>query len=122
MGGSTRGVGTVSHIIRSRLFKAEEEEEREETEEEKNRTKLLIRNIPFQATLDEVKRLSSAFGDIRDIRLPKKIKQFRVFFVWNSVLTTLIKNCFCNKQVMDLRIISNLTINITGIKKDNWVV
>ncbi|MFH4979342.1 hypothetical protein AB6A40_006051 [Gnathostoma spinigerum] len=41
--------------------------------EQGDSTKILIRNIPFQATVKEVKQLFSTFGEIRSLRLPKKI-------------------------------------------------
>ncbi|VDK79849.1 unnamed protein product [Litomosoides sigmodontis] len=36
-------------------------------------TKILIRNIPFQATRKEVKQLFATFGEIRSFRMPKKM-------------------------------------------------
>ncbi|RWS16155.1 putative RNA-binding protein 19-like protein [Dinothrombium tinctorium] len=36
-------------------------------------TKILIRNIPFEATVKDVKELFSSFGDLKSIRLPKKL-------------------------------------------------
>lgn len=49
------------------------EENNEDDEANKDKTKILIRNIPFQASLEEVQQLLSVFGEIRDIRLPKKV-------------------------------------------------
>ncbi|XP_063911089.1 probable RNA-binding protein 19 [Zophobas morio] len=36
-------------------------------------TKILVRNIPFQANIKEVRELFSVFGEIKAIRLPKKM-------------------------------------------------
>ncbi|KAK3911907.1 putative RNA-binding protein 19 [Frankliniella fusca] len=36
-------------------------------------TKILVRNIPFQATKDEVTELFKVFGEIKTLRLPKKM-------------------------------------------------
>ncbi|XP_034241110.1 probable RNA-binding protein 19 isoform X2 [Thrips palmi] len=36
-------------------------------------TKILVRNIPFQATSDEVLELFKVFGEIKTLRLPKKM-------------------------------------------------
>ncbi|VIO98796.1 RNA recognition motif [Brugia malayi] len=36
-------------------------------------TKILIRNIPFQATRKEVRQLFATFGEIRSFRMPKKV-------------------------------------------------
>ncbi|XP_011500758.1 PREDICTED: probable RNA-binding protein 19 [Ceratosolen solmsi marchali] len=40
---------------------------------EQTGTKILIRNIPFQANADEVKDLFKAFGELKAMRLPKKM-------------------------------------------------
>ncbi|KAE9417143.1 hypothetical protein Angca_008166, partial [Angiostrongylus cantonensis] len=36
-------------------------------------TKLLIRNIPFQASIKEIESLFSSFGEVKSIRIPKKV-------------------------------------------------
>ncbi|CAI4224358.1 unnamed protein product [Auanema sp. JU1783] len=36
-------------------------------------TKLLVRNIPFQAKIKEVENLFATFGEIKDIRIPRKV-------------------------------------------------
>ncbi|XP_023933162.1 probable RNA-binding protein 19, partial [Lingula anatina] len=36
-------------------------------------TKVLIRNIPFEASLKEIRELFSTFGEIKSVRLPKKL-------------------------------------------------
>ncbi|CAH1801245.1 unnamed protein product [Owenia fusiformis] len=36
-------------------------------------SKILIRNIPFQATVKEVKELFKVFGELKTVRLPKKV-------------------------------------------------
>lgn len=36
-------------------------------------TKILVRNIPFEATKKEVQELFSVFGTLRDVRLPRKM-------------------------------------------------
>lgn len=40
--------------------------------EEEPCSKILIRNIPFQASIKEVKALFAAFGELKSIRMPKK--------------------------------------------------
>ncbi|KAL3116486.1 hypothetical protein niasHT_006933 [Heterodera trifolii] len=45
--------------------------EGEEKEDEKH-TKILVRNVPFQANIKELTQLFSAFGELNFIRLPKK--------------------------------------------------
>ena len=36
-------------------------------------TKILVRNIPFQASKKELTQLFSAFGEIKILRMPKKV-------------------------------------------------
>ncbi|XP_066598497.1 probable RNA-binding protein 19 isoform X2 [Prorops nasuta] len=36
-------------------------------------TKILVRNVPFQATAEEIKHLFKAFGELKAVRLPKKL-------------------------------------------------
>jgi len=36
-------------------------------------TKMVVRNIPFQATQNEVRELFKVFGEIKAMRLPKKM-------------------------------------------------
>lgn len=35
-------------------------------------TKILVRNVPFQATENDLKELFQAFGEIKALRMPKK--------------------------------------------------
>ena len=44
----------------------------ENTEGEKH-TKIIVRNVAFQATLHEIKALFSAFGVVKRVRIPKKV-------------------------------------------------
>ncbi|KAI1723145.1 RNA recognition motif domain-containing protein [Ditylenchus destructor] len=54
-------------------YSAENEEKKgEEKEEVIKPSKLLVRNVPFQASLDEMTQLFSAFGELKDIRMPRK--------------------------------------------------
>jgi RNA recognition motif-containing protein len=45
--------------------------------DQQGRTKILARNVPFQATQREIKQLFSAFGEIKFIRMPKKVQKCR---------------------------------------------
>lgn len=40
---------------------------------EQTGTKILVRNIPFQAKPAEVRELFRAFGELKSIRIPKKM-------------------------------------------------
>lgn len=47
---------------------------RKKQEKKKQKTsKILVRNIPFQATKKEIKELFAVFGELKIVRLPKKI-------------------------------------------------
>lgn len=35
--------------------------------------KLVIRNVPFEATLPELKKLIKQYGEVKKMRLPKKL-------------------------------------------------
>lgn len=36
-------------------------------------TKICVRNIPFQAKVEEVRDIFKAFGELKSIRIPKKM-------------------------------------------------
>lgn len=44
-----------------------------QTEGEQKSTKILVKNIPFQASQKELSELFSAFGQLKSVRLPKKL-------------------------------------------------
>eukprot|EP00041_Stephanoeca_diplocostata_P031429 m.978405 g.978405 ORF g.978405 m.978405 type:complete len:991 (+) comp23957_c0_seq1:104-3076(+) len=50
-------------------------------------TKLLVRNLPFEASKKEVKELCQAFGQIKSIRLPKKFDGAHRGFAFVDFLT-----------------------------------
>ncbi|KAM9371840.1 putative RNA-binding protein 19 [Phaethornis superciliosus] len=45
---------------------------KKQTAKKQRTSKILVRNIPFQATVREVRELFSTFGELKTIRLPKK--------------------------------------------------
>ncbi|XP_006827686.3 LOW QUALITY PROTEIN: multiple RNA-binding domain-containing protein 1 [Amborella trichopoda] len=51
---------------------ASDEIVRNKVEKEKSSTKLIVRNVAFEATKKDLKQLFSAFGQIKSLRLPKK--------------------------------------------------
>ncbi|KAJ3345639.1 hypothetical protein HDU91_007288 [Kappamyces sp. JEL0680] len=53
---------TASHSSRKRL----------QTEAKEDSTKLLVRNLPFEATKKDLKQLFSAFGSLKTVRIPRK--------------------------------------------------
>ncbi|KAI1723587.1 RNA recognition motif domain-containing protein [Ditylenchus destructor] len=64
----------VLAVLNNKYGYNEEKEEKkgEENEEENKPSKLLVRNVPFQASLEEMTQLFSAFGELKDIRMPRK--------------------------------------------------
>ena len=42
-------------------------------EDERKSYKILVKNVPFEATVKEVRELFGAFGDLQYVRLPKKL-------------------------------------------------
>ncbi|XP_042146692.1 probable RNA-binding protein 19 isoform X1 [Ixodes scapularis] len=67
------------HAVELKLSKRETAQQtaaelkRKKTDLGKESTKILVRNIPFEATKKELQELFSVFGTLRDIRLPKKM-------------------------------------------------
>ncbi|CAN0488679.1 unnamed protein product, partial [Ectocarpus sp. 8 AP-2014] len=51
------------------------------------RTKIIIRNIPFQATAKEIRELCSSFGQLKRVRLPKKFDGGHRGFAFVDFLT-----------------------------------
>ncbi|CAM9224656.1 unnamed protein product [Hapterophycus canaliculatus] len=52
------------------------------------RSKLIIRNIPFQATVKELRELFSSFGQLKRVRLPKKFDGGHRGFAFVDFLTS----------------------------------
>ncbi|CAA7406840.1 unnamed protein product [Spirodela intermedia] len=48
-------------------------------EKDKSSTKLIVRNVAFEATEKELRQLFSSFGQVRKLRLPKRIDNHRGF-------------------------------------------
>ncbi|XP_062999963.1 probable RNA-binding protein 19 [Elgaria multicarinata webbii] len=46
---------------------------KKQTGRKQKSSKILVRNIPFQATVKEIRELFSTFGDLKTVRLPKKM-------------------------------------------------
>ena len=81
----------INHSIKLNLAKSSEKEKKEdillshkrksETElndyeyegEEVESTKLLIKNLAFESDKDELKKLFTPFGEVKSIRIPKKL-------------------------------------------------
>ncbi|XP_018416111.1 PREDICTED: probable RNA-binding protein 19 [Nanorana parkeri] len=48
-------------------------ERKKQTSKKQKTSKILVRNVPFQATVKEIRELFSTFGELKTVRLPKKI-------------------------------------------------
>ncbi|XP_074015535.1 probable RNA-binding protein 19 isoform X2 [Numenius arquata] len=46
---------------------------KKQTVKKQKTSKILVRNIPFQATIREIRELFSTFGELKTVRLPKKM-------------------------------------------------
>ncbi|XP_054155032.1 probable RNA-binding protein 19 [Oppia nitens] len=60
-------------------------------------TKICVKNIPFEATVDDVKKLFRVFGELKAVRLPKKLSQigsYRGFGFVDFVTKTDAKRAF----------------------------
>jgi multiple RNA-binding domain-containing protein 1 len=53
----------------------------------KKRTKLLVRNLAFQATIREVRELFGSFGKVKTVRIPKKFDGSHRGFAFVEFLT-----------------------------------
>ncbi|KAK2172512.1 hypothetical protein NP493_953g00009 [Ridgeia piscesae] len=49
--------------------------QKQDTKKKQTSTKILIRNIPFEATLKEIRELFGVFGEIKSLRIPKKMSE-----------------------------------------------
>ena len=67
------------------------EERRQEDREKKlssQRTKIIIKNLPFEATKKDVRALFSPYGKLRSVRVPKKIDSSSRGFAFADFVTT----------------------------------
>lgn len=53
--------------------KAELKRKQAKAREQGQSTKLVVRNIPFQANVKEVQSLFATFGEVKSIRIPRKV-------------------------------------------------
>lgn len=56
--------------------------------DEEKRTKLMVRNIPFEATRNELRELFGSFGQLKSLRLPKKFDGTSRGFVFVDYLSS----------------------------------
>ncbi|XWS19950.1 hypothetical protein CRYUN_Cryun31cG0059500 [Craigia yunnanensis] len=73
--------GTIldGHALILQLCHAKKEQAIKNVEKDKSSTKLLVRNVAFEATEKDLRQLFSPFGQIKSLRLPMKFGNHRGF-------------------------------------------
>ncbi|CAB4276677.1 unnamed protein product [Prunus armeniaca] len=73
--------GTVldGHSLILQLCHAKKDEVPKKVDKDKSSTKLLVKNVAFEATEKDLRQLFSPFGQIKSLRLPMKFGQHRGF-------------------------------------------
>ncbi|XP_008383339.1 multiple RNA-binding domain-containing protein 1 [Malus sylvestris] len=73
--------GTIldGHALILQLCHAKKDEVPKKVDKDKSSTKLLVKNVAFEATEKELRQLFSPFGQIKSLRLPMKFGQHRGF-------------------------------------------
>jgi multiple RNA-binding domain-containing protein 1 len=68
---------------------AAEEQRRQDTmkKADAHKTKIIIKNLPFEATKKDVRALLSAYGQLRSVKLPKKFDQSTRGFAFADFVT-----------------------------------
>lgn len=69
------------NVFRERSLEEQEQTDTKQLQEmQTGRTKILVKNVPFEATVPELRKVFGAFGELNFVRMPKKIDgQFRGF-------------------------------------------
>ncbi|CAG2158498.1 unnamed protein product [Oppiella nova] len=80
---------------KQKTYSGRNSDERQSTKQ--TGTKICVKNIPFEATVDDIKKLFSVFGELKAVRLPKKLSQigsYRGFGFVDFVTKTDAKRAF----------------------------
>lgn len=79
-------------------------------------TKILVRNVPFQATKNEISELFRTFGEIKALRLPKKVgfgeERHRGFAFVDFVTESDAKVSLIHKEICTIFFLLNKIISI----------
>nr|CAC42098.1 RBD protein [Chironomus tentans] len=83
---SDRTLNTPAHVSRKKT----------DNKKQEGSTKIMVRNIPFQANANEIRQLFQVFGELKAVRLPKKpgIDQHRGFGFIDFVTKSDAKSAF----------------------------
>lgn len=61
------------NVFRQKSLEDQEQEELKQMEQLQTGTKILVKNVPFEATVQELKKLFAAYGELNFVRIPKKV-------------------------------------------------
>lgn len=69
------------NVFRERSLDEQDQSDTKQLQElQTGRTKILVKNVPFEATVPELRKVFGAFGELNFVRMPKKVDgQFRGF-------------------------------------------
>uniref|UniRef100_A0A6G1S8Q6 Putative RNA-binding protein 19 n=1 Tax=Aceria tosichella TaxID=561515 RepID=A0A6G1S8Q6_9ACAR len=75
------------NVFREKSLVDQEKAEMEQMEKLQTGTKILVKNVPFEATSSEIKKVFAAYGELNFVRLPKKIDGQHRGFAFVDFLT-----------------------------------
>jgi multiple RNA-binding domain-containing protein 1 len=86
---SLQGTMVDGHALELKLSNKGQESQQESSliKSGKNSTKVMVRNVPFQATRTELLKLFGSFGQLKKVRLPKKFDGSHRGFAFVEYLT-----------------------------------
>lgn len=61
------------NVFREKSLDEQEQEDLKQMEQLQTGTKILIKNVPFEATPQELKKIFAAYGELKFVRIPKKV-------------------------------------------------
>lgn len=61
------------NVFREKSLEEQEGSEAKQLEELQTGSKILVKNIPFEATTQELKKIFASFGELNFVRIPKKV-------------------------------------------------
>lgn len=61
------------NVFKEKSLEDQERADLKQLEETQTGTKVLVKNIPFEATVQELKKLFAAYGELNFVRIPKKL-------------------------------------------------
>jgi multiple RNA-binding domain-containing protein 1 len=75
------------NVFREKSLVDQERTEMEQLEKLQTGTKILIKNVPFEATPNEIKKIFAAYGELNFVRLPRKVDGQHRGFAFVDYLT-----------------------------------